>query len=122
MPELLKPPLYWIKLGRVGRKAQEAYVLGTDDLPRAMTWSTVEHEKKVMIRVGFGELVEETLQASTVHPRKIKAEALSRSGFNRRIEVGPLVGTFDDVGRTKPLRAVASPVPIDQAKTRLVKG
>jgi hypothetical protein len=87
-----------------------------------MARSTIEHDQQMVVAVGFGELFEETLQASTVHPGKIETEALSRCRFDRRIEVGPLVGAPDDVGRTKPLRTVASPVPVDQAETCFIKG
>src|SRR3712207_4565502 len=87
-----------------------------------MAWSAVEHDEQVVVGVGFGELFEETLQAPTVHPGQVKAEALSRCGLERRIEVGPLVGAPDDVGWTKTLRAVSPPVPIDEAKTRFIKG
>jgi hypothetical protein len=76
----------------------------------------------MVVGVGFGELVKETLQAPTVHPRKIKAEALSRCRLECRIQVGPLVGAPDDVGWTKSLRTVSPPVPVDEAKTRFVKG
>ena len=76
----------------------------------------------MVVGVGFGEPFEETLQASSVHPRQIKAEALSRGGFERRIEVRPLVGAPDDVGWTKPLRTVSPPVPVDEAKTGFIKG
>ena len=57
-----------------------------------MARSTIEHDKQVMIGVGFRELIEEGLQVPTVHPEQVKAEALSRSGLDRRIQVGPLVG------------------------------
>jgi hypothetical protein len=87
-----------------------------------MARSAVEHDEQMVIGVGFGELFEERLQASTVHPQKIKTEALCRCGLERRVEVGPLLGAAEDVGWTKPLRAVSPPVPVDEAKTRLVKG
>jgi hypothetical protein len=62
-----------------------------------MTRSTIEHNEQMMIGVGFGDLFEERLQASTVHPRKIETEAFSRCWLDRRVEVGPLVGAADDV-------------------------
>ena len=74
-----------------------------------------------MLRVGFRELVEKYLQTSAIHPRQIKAEALPRCRLDSRIEVSPLVGAPDDVGWTKAPGTVAPPVPVDQAKTRLVK-
>jgi hypothetical protein len=36
-----------------------------------MARSTIEHDEQVVVRVGFGEPFEETLQAPTVHPRQI---------------------------------------------------
>jgi hypothetical protein len=118
----LKPPLYRVELRRVGRKAQELYVIWADDLFCAMTPSTIEYDEQMVLGVGFGDLFEERLQAPTVHPRQIKAEALSRCGFDRRVEVGPFVGAADDIGWTKALRAVTPPVPVDETKTSFIKG
>jgi hypothetical protein len=87
-----------------------------------MARSTIEYDEQMVLGVGFGDLFEERLQAPTVHPRKIKTEALSRCGFDCRIQVGPLVGAADDVGWTKALRTVSPPVPVDQAKTSFIKG
>jgi hypothetical protein len=73
-----------------------------------MAWSAVEHDdEQMVVGVGFGKLklVKEALQASCVHPGQVKAEALSRCRLECCIQVGPLVGAPDDVGRTKPLRA-----------------
>jgi hypothetical protein len=36
-----------------------------------MARSAVEHNEQVMIRVGFGESFEETLQALTIHPWQV---------------------------------------------------
>src|SRR5215207_1123010 len=63
-----------------------------------------------MVAVGSGEFCEELL------------EALPTRGVHRRVQVGPLIDAPDDVGRAKPLRAVASSVPVDQPETRLVEG
>jgi hypothetical protein len=60
-----------------------------------------------MVRIAFGELIEEDLQASGVHPRQVKTKALSGGGLHRCVEVGPLVGASHEVGRAKPLRTVA---------------
>src|SRR5919199_2832180 len=87
-----------------------------------MTRGAIEHNEQMMLGVGFRELFEEYLQTSAIHPRQVKAEALSCGGLDRRIEVSPLVGAPHDVGRAKAFGAVAPPVPVDQAKTRLVKG
>src|SRR5215203_854497 len=87
-----------------------------------MAWGTIEHQEQMVLGVGFGEPFEERLQAPTVHPWQIQTETLSCCGLERRIEVGPLVGTPNDVGRTKALRIVAPPVPVDEAKTGLVEG
>jgi hypothetical protein len=51
----------------------------------------------MVLGIGFGEPFEETLQASSVHPWQILAEALSRCRLECRIEVGPLVGAPEDV-------------------------
>src|SRR5215216_6316315 len=80
----------------------------------------------MILGVGFGELFEESLQAPCVHPRKIKAEALSRCGFEWphrgrstcrhasrcccRVDETP----WDPVA---PLL-----VPVDESETSLVKG
>src|SRR5215217_9251583 len=87
-----------------------------------MTRSTIEHDEQMMIGVGFGEPFEERLQASTVHPRKIQAETFSRCWLECRVEIGPLVGAADYVGRAKAHRTVAPPVPVDEAKTCFIKG
>ncbi len=87
-----------------------------------MAWSAVEHDEQMVVGVGFRESVEETLQASCVHPGQVKAEALSRCGLERRIQVGPLVGAPDDVGRAKAFGAVALPMPVDEAETGFVEG
>src|SRR5688500_16653734 len=87
-----------------------------------MARSAVEHDEQMVVGVGFGKLVKEALQASCVHPGQVKAEALSRCRLECRIQVGPLVGAPDDVGRTKPLWAVAPCVPVDEAKASLVEG
>src|SRR5215211_1105344 len=87
-----------------------------------MAWSAVEHDEQMVLGVGFGKLVKEALQASCVHPGQVKAEALSCCRLECCIQVGPLVGAPDDVGRTKPLWAVAPSVPVDEAKASLVEG
>src|ERR671921_2761587 len=92
------------------------------DLLGAVAWGAVEHYQQVVFGVSLGELAEEYLQASVVHPRQVKAEALPRGGFHRRVEVGPLVGAPNDVGRTEPLRTLAPPVPVDQPEACLVEG
>ena len=87
-----------------------------------MARSTIEYDEQMVLGVGFGDLFEERLQAPTVHPWQIQTETLSCCGLERRIKVGPLVGTPNDVGRTKALRTVALCVPVDETKTRLVEG
>lgn len=86
-----------------------------------MARSAIEHNEQMMVRIVFGEPFEETLQATAVHPRKIKAVALPIGGIYGRIEIGPLVGTPHCVGRTKAFWAVASCVPVDQTEACLVK-
>jgi hypothetical protein len=87
-----------------------------------MTPSTIDYDEQMVLGVGLGDLFEERLQASTVHPWQIKAEAFSRCGFDCRVEVGPLVGAADDVGWAKALRTVSPPMPVDEAKTRFIEG
>src|SRR5918994_5839619 len=87
-----------------------------------MARCTIEHENQMVVGVGFGKLVKEALQTPTVHPGQVKAEALSRSRLHCRIQVGPFVGAPNDVGWPKSLRTVSPSVPVDQAKTRFVKG
>ena len=87
-----------------------------------MTRSTIEHDEQMVLGVGFGDLFEERLQALTVHPRKIETEAFARCGLDRCVEVGPLIGAANDVGRAKALRTVTPPVPVDEAKTCFIKG
>src|SRR5918994_188578 len=82
-----------------------------------MARGAIEYDEQVVVGVGLGELFEEDLQASTVHPGQIKTEALSRCGLDRHIQVGPLVGALDDVGRSEPPRTVSPPMPGDGAKT-----
>ena len=103
-PELLQPPLNRVEFGGVGRKRQEAYVFGTDDLSRTMARNAIEHDDQMVVGVvGFGESVEKCLQASSIHTRQVKAEAPSGGGLDRRVEVGPFVGASDDdVGRAEP--------------------
>jgi hypothetical protein len=76
----------------------------------------------MVVTVSLGELFEETLQAPSVHPRKINAEALSCCRLDRRIEVSPLVGAPDDVGWTKAFGRVSPLVPIDESETSFIKG
>jgi hypothetical protein len=93
-----------------------------DDLLGAVAGGAVEHHQQVVFGVSLGELAEEYLQRSVVHPRQLQAEALPRGGLHRGVEVGPLLGAPHDVGRTEPLRAVAPPVPVDQPEACLVEG
>src|SRR5215211_3906012 len=83
-----------------------------------MTRGAVQHNEQMMLRVGFGELFEECLQTSAIHPRQVMAEALSRGGLESRIEVSPLVGAPHHVGRAKAFGTVAPPVPVDQSPKR----
>jgi hypothetical protein len=42
-----------------------------------MARSTIEHDEQMVVGVGFGESVEETLQASSVHPWQRYRQKLS---------------------------------------------
>ncbi len=92
------------------------------DLLGAVAWGAVEHDEQVVLGIGLGELLEEHLQTSIVHPRQIHAEALSRRRLHRGVQVGPFVGAPHDVGRAEPFGTVASTVPVDEPETRLVEG
>src|ERR671910_23150 len=93
-----------------------------DDLLGAVAGGAVEHHQQVVFGVSLGELAEEYLQRSVVHPRQLQVEALPRGGLHRGVEVGPLLGAPHDVGRAEPLRAVAPPVPVDQPEACFVEG
>jgi hypothetical protein len=41
---------------------------------------------EVVLGVALGEFVEEDLQAFVVHPRQVQTAALSRRGFDRRVQ------------------------------------
>src|SRR5215208_2660204 len=86
-----------------------------------MARGAIEYDEQVVVGVGLGKLFEEDLQTSTVIPGQIETEALSRCGLDRRIQVGPLVGALDDVGRSASPRTVSPPMPVDEAKTRFVE-
>jgi hypothetical protein len=62
------------------------------DLLGAMARGVVEHDEQVVLGVGLGQFGEENLEAYVVHPRQVKAEAPSRRGLHRRVQVGPFVG------------------------------
>lgn len=87
-----------------------------------MARSAIEHHNQPMISVGLTELPEELLETPPIHARQVEAETLARKGIECGVEVGPLVGAADDVGRTKAFRTVSPPVPVDEAKTGLVEG
>jgi hypothetical protein len=91
------------------------YLLG------AVARRAVEDDEKVMIGVSLGELLQEYLKASLIHPWQLHAEALSTPRLQRRVQVGPFVGAFDDIRWTEPKRAVASAMPVDQSEARLVE-
>jgi len=92
------------------------YLLG------AMAWRTVEHDEEVLIRVSLGELIQEYLKTTVVHPRQVHTETLPARGFESRVQVSPLVSAFDDIRWTEPKRALASPMPLFKPESRLVEG
>jgi hypothetical protein len=63
--ELFKPSLYQVEFGRVGRsrRRKPTFSQGRRSLPNEMAWSTIEHDEQMVVGVGFGEPLEETLQA-----------------------------------------------------------
>jgi hypothetical protein len=91
------------------------YLLG------AVARRAVEDDEKVMIGVSLGELLQEHLKASIIHPRQVHAEALSARWLHRCVQISPLVGAFDPIRWTEPERAVASAMPVDQSEARLVE-
>ena len=88
----------------------------------AMARRAVKDQKQVLIGVSLGEFLQEHLEASVVHPGQLHAEALSTRRLQRRVQVGPFVGAFDDIRWTEPKRAVASAMPVDQPEACLVEG
>src|SRR5215204_1469395 len=91
------------------------YLLG------AMAWRAVEDDEKVVIGVSLCELLQEYLKASVIHPGQVHTETLPGRGFDRRVEISPLVSAFHDPRWTGPHRAVAPPMPVDQSESRLVE-
>ena len=87
----------------------------------AMARRAVEDEEEMLIGVSLGELLQEYLQASFVHPWQVHTEALSTGWLHRRVQIGPLVSAFDDIRWTEPNRAVAPPMPVDQSEASLVE-
>lgn len=87
-----------------------------------MTGSVIEHDHQVVLGVGLGQMFQEHLETNTVHPRQVGAEALSRRGIDRRVEVGPLVNAAHDPGRAESPRTIAPLVPVDQSEARLIEG
>jgi hypothetical protein len=87
-----------------------------------MARGAIEHHNQPMIGIDLTEVPKELLETHPIHARQVKAETLARDGIECSVEVGPLVGAADDIGRTKAFRAVTSSVPVDQSKARLIKG
>src|ERR687897_1613496 len=59
-----------------------------------------------MIGIDLTEVPKELLETHPIHARQVEAETLARDGIECSVEVGPLVGAADDVGRTKAFWAV----------------
>jgi hypothetical protein len=87
-----------------------------------MARGAIEHHNQPMIDIDLTEVPKELLETHSIHARQVKAETLARDGIECSVEVGPLVGAADDVGRTKAFGALTSCVPVDQSKARLIKG
>jgi hypothetical protein len=69
------------------------YLLG------AMAWRAVEYDEKVVIGVSLGEFVQEYLQRhpSSIPGRRYMQKTLPAGGFERRVQISPLVGAFGDL-------------------------
>ena len=93
-----------------------------NDLLGAMARCAVEDDEEVLIGVALGELLQEYLQASLIHPWQVHTETLSACGFESRVQVSPFVSAFDDIRWTEPKRTVAPPMPVDQSEASLVEG
>src|SRR4051812_48854326 len=76
-----------------------------------------------MIRVGLAKMLQERLQAATIHPRQVvSTQTLPAGGINRCVKVAPLINAPHDVRRAKPPGAIASLVSVDQTEARFVEG
>ncbi len=76
----------------------------------------------MMVGICFTEALQERLKTQAIHARQVMREALSAGGIERGIEVGPLVGSPDGVGRAKALGTIAPSVPVDQTKACFIEG
>jgi hypothetical protein len=77
----------------------------------------------VMITVGLAKMLQERLQAATIHPRQVvSTQTLPAGGINRCVKVAPLINAPHDVRPAKPPGAIASLVPVDQTEARFVEG
>ena len=77
-----------------------------------MARGAIEHHNQPMIGIDLTEAPKELLKTHPIDARQVKAETLARDGIECSVEVGPLVGAADEVGRTKAFRAVTSSVPV----------
>ena len=87
----------------------------------AMARCAVEDDQEVVIGVPLRELLQEYLKASLIHPGQLHTEILSGRGFKSRVQVSPLVCALHDPRWTEPHRAVAPPMPVYEAESRLVE-
>src|SRR5918993_2765796 len=76
----------------------------------------------MMVSICFAQVLQKRLKTQAIHARQVKAQALAAGGIERCIEIGPLVGASDDVGRAKALRTISPSVPVDQSKACFVEG
>ena len=83
-----------------------------------MARGAIEHHNQPMIAIDLTEVPKELLQTHPIDARQLKAETFVRDGIERSVEVAPLVGAAEEVGRTKAFRALTSSVPGDQSKER----
>src|SRR5918994_6515816 len=75
----------------------------------------------MMVAISLPYLFQEHLKTSAIGLREVHTEALSAARLYRRIQVGPFVYPTYYARWTKPHRAVAPSVPVDQSEACLIK-
>jgi hypothetical protein len=75
-----------------------------------------------MLSICFAQVLQKRLKTQAIDAGQVKREALATGGIERCIEIGPLVGSSDDVGRAKAPGTISPSVPVDQPKACFVEG
>src|SRR3712207_6431505 len=76
----------------------------------------------MMVGICFTQALQERPKRQAIHAGEVKREALAAGRINRRVKVGPLIGTPYHVRWTKALRTIAPSVPVDQTKACFIEG